>query len=49
MITILRKHHRWLMIVIAILAVPFVFYFNKTDLGALARPTSAASTIGRSR
>jgi SurA-like protein/parvulin-like peptidyl-prolyl cis-trans isomerase-like protein len=34
MITILRKHHRWLMIVIAILAVPFVFYFNKTDLGA---------------
>ncbi|MEY2490299.1 MAG: peptidyl-prolyl cis-trans isomerase [Verrucomicrobiota bacterium] len=34
MITILRKHHRWLMIVIAILAVPFVFYFNKTDFGA---------------
>ena len=34
MITILRKHHRWLMIVIAILAIPFVFYFNKTDLGA---------------
>ena len=34
MITILRKHHRWLMIVIAILALPFVFYFNKTDLGA---------------
>ena len=34
MITILRKHHRWLMIVIAILAIPFIFYFNKTDLGA---------------
>src|SRR5438309_2596487 len=34
MITVLRKHHRWLMIVIAILAIPFVFYFNKTDLGA---------------
>ena len=34
MITILRKHHRWLMIVIAILAVPFVFYFNQTDFGA---------------
>jgi peptidyl-prolyl cis-trans isomerase D len=34
MITVLRKHHRWLMIVIAILALPFVFYFNKTDLGA---------------
>jgi hypothetical protein len=34
MITILRKHHRWLMIIIAILAVPFVFYFNKTEWGA---------------
>lgn len=30
MITILRKHHRWLMIVIAILAIPFVFYFSQT-------------------
>ncbi|HSP44369.1 MAG TPA: peptidylprolyl isomerase, partial [Chthoniobacterales bacterium] len=27
----MRKHHKWLMIVIAILAIPFVFYFNKTD------------------
>jgi hypothetical protein len=35
MITILRKHHRWLMIVIAILAIPFVFYFSQTpDFGA---------------
>lgn len=34
MITILRKHHRWLMIVIAILAIPFCFYFTKTDLSA---------------
>jgi parvulin-like peptidyl-prolyl isomerase len=35
MITILRKHHRWLMIVIAILALPFVFYFAQTpDFGA---------------
>jgi hypothetical protein len=34
MITILRKHHRWLMVVIAILAVPFVFYFQKSDFGA---------------
>ena len=34
MITILRKHHRWLMIVIAVLAIPFVFYFNKTDFNA---------------
>jgi peptidyl-prolyl cis-trans isomerase D len=34
MIRFLNKHHRWLMIVIAILAIPFVFYFNKTDFGA---------------
>jgi hypothetical protein len=36
MITIFRKHHRWLMIVIAILAVPFIFYFQKgaTDFAA---------------
>jgi hypothetical protein len=31
MITVMRKHHKWLMIVIAILAIPFIFYFNKTD------------------
>ena len=34
MITIMRKHHKWLMIVIAILAIPFIFYFNKSDLSA---------------
>jgi hypothetical protein len=34
MITVMRKHHKWLMIVIAILAIPFVFYFNKTDWSA---------------
>jgi peptidyl-prolyl cis-trans isomerase D len=34
MITVMRKHHKWLMIVIAILAIPFVFYFNKTNLTA---------------
>ncbi len=34
MITLLRKHHRWLMIVIAILAIPFCFYFTKTDFSA---------------
>ena len=34
MITVMRKHHKWLMIVIAILAIPFVFYFNKSDLSA---------------
>ena len=31
MITVMRKHHKWLMIVIAVLAIPFIFYFNKTD------------------
>jgi hypothetical protein len=46
MITILRKHHRWLMIVIAILAIPFVFYFNKTDLGA-ARQTDLGRIYNR--
>ncbi len=35
MITVMRKHHKWLMIVIAILAIPFVFYFNKTDWSAV--------------
>jgi peptidyl-prolyl cis-trans isomerase D len=34
MISVFRKHQKWLMIVIAVLAIPFVFYFNKTDLGA---------------
>ena len=34
MIRTINKHQRWLMIVIAFLAIPFVFYFNKTDLAA---------------
>jgi hypothetical protein len=34
MMNFLRKHRTWLMMVIAILAIPFVFYFNKTDLAA---------------
>ena len=35
MITLLRKHHQWLMIIIAILSIPFVFYFvQKPDYGA---------------
>jgi hypothetical protein len=42
MITVMRKHHKWLMIVIAVLAIPFVFYFNKSDL-SLKRETD----IGR--
>ena len=34
MIRTINKHQRWLMIVIGILAIPFIFYFNKTDFGA---------------
>src|SRR5207248_8252417 len=34
MMKFLRKHRNTLMIVIAVLAIPFVFYFNKSDLGA---------------
>jgi hypothetical protein len=34
MMKLLRKHRQWLMIVIAILAIPFVFYFvQKPDYG----------------
>ena len=33
--TFLRKHRTWLMIVIAILALPFIFYFTKSDLSAM--------------
>ena len=36
MITIMRKHHKWLMIVISILAIPFIFYFvQQPDYGAI--------------
>jgi len=36
MMKLLRKHRDWLMIVIAILAIPFIFYFVKTpDYGAM--------------
>src|SRR6266536_2092112 len=36
MMTLLRKHRQWLMIVIAVLAIPFVFYFvQKPDYGAM--------------
>jgi hypothetical protein len=36
MMKLLRRHRHWLMIVIAILAIPFVFYFVQTpDYGAM--------------
>ena len=35
---LLRRHRDWLMIVIAILAIPFIFYFVQTpDYGAIGR------------
>jgi hypothetical protein len=38
MMKLLRKHKDWLMIVIAILAIPFVFYFvQRPDYGAMGR------------
>ena len=39
MIKILRKHRNWLMIVIAILALPFCIYFVKSDVGAIRPDT----------
>ena len=36
MMKLLRKHRDWLMIVIAILAIPFIFYFVQSpDYGAM--------------
>src|SRR6266699_1153250 len=46
MITILRKHRHWLMIVIAILALPFCIYFVKTDYSAI-RPDQFARIYDR--
>jgi peptidyl-prolyl cis-trans isomerase D len=46
MINVFRKHQKWLMIVIAILAIPFVFYFNKTDVAAM-RAGRVARLYGR--
>src|SRR5205823_3506406 len=47
MITILRKHSRWLMIVIAILAMPFCLYFVRTDWMSALRSSTAAKLYGR--
>jgi peptidyl-prolyl cis-trans isomerase D len=46
MITILRKHRHWLMIVIAILALPFCIYFVNTDYSAI-RPDQFARIYNR--
>src|SRR2546422_6924451 len=46
MITLLRKHRHWLMIVIAILALPFCIYFVRTDYSAI-RPDQFARIYDR--
>jgi peptidyl-prolyl cis-trans isomerase D len=47
MITILRKHSRWLMIVIAVLAMPFCLYFVRTDWMSALRSNTAGKLYGR--
>ncbi len=46
MIKILRKHRNWLMIVIAVLALPFCLYFVKSDT-SLIRSDTFAQMYGR--
>jgi peptidyl-prolyl cis-trans isomerase D len=46
MIKILRKHRNWLMIVIAVLALPFCLYFVKSDT-SLIRSDTFAQIYGR--
>src|SRR5262249_15207636 len=46
MIKILRKHRNWLMIVIAVLALPFCLYFVKSDT-SLIRADEFARIYGR--
>jgi hypothetical protein len=47
MMKLLRKHRDWLMIVIAILAIPFIFYFvQRPDYGAI-RADQFARIYGR--
>ena len=45
MIKILRKHRNWLMIVIAVLALPFCLYFVKSDT-SLIRSDAFAQIYG---
>jgi peptidyl-prolyl cis-trans isomerase D len=47
MLNILRKHRNWLMIVIAVLALPFCIYFVKTD-PSMIKSDQFARIYGRS-
>ena len=45
----LRRHKDWLMIVIAILAIPFIFYFVRTpDYGAMGEATVGSAFMAAS-
>jgi parvulin-like peptidyl-prolyl isomerase len=46
MMTFLRKHRGWLMIVITVLALPFCLYFVKTDYSRM-QPDAVATIYGR--
>lgn len=46
MMRLLRKHRTWLMIVIAVLAIPFCVYFVQTDFSAV-RSDDFATVYGR--
>ena len=49
MIKILRKHRNWLMIVIAVLTLPFVFYFVRSpDYGVAFHSDSIGRIYSRS-
>ena len=45
MIKILRKHRNWLMIVIAVLTIPFCLYFVKSDWSSI-RPDTFVQMYG---
>src|SRR5947207_5081777 len=48
MINVFRKHQKWLMIVIAILAMPFCLYFVRTDwMSALRGEAGAIKLYGQ--
>ncbi|HET9419288.1 MAG TPA: peptidyl-prolyl cis-trans isomerase [Chthoniobacterales bacterium] len=46
MMRFLRKHRTWLMTVIAVLSIPFIFYFVRSDYSAI-RPDEFARVYGR--
>jgi hypothetical protein len=47
MMKLLRKHRTWLMTVIAVLSIPFIFYFVKTDPSRLGNSEQFARVYDR--